>query len=82
MSRLCEEFNVPPSVAVREWRRDRHLVSAILDLRAYHRAWQRVETARDGDDLDRSPHVDLVFRHAADKKRERQAARRREGLMP
>jgi len=76
VSRICEEFGCTPSQALREVRRHRHLVEAILDLRAYHRAYVRVETARDDEEVERTAYVDLVFRHAYERQQAKVAARR------
>jgi len=59
---MCEEFTVPPSVALREWRRHPDLVLRLLDFRGYARAYQRVMDAKDEDALPKDdPYVDLVF---------------------
>lgn len=77
VSRICEEFSCTPSAALREWRRHRHLVVAIIDLRAYARAYDRVERARDGEEFDGDAYADRVMRHAARKARAALDARRK-----
>ncbi|MDP3717089.1 MAG: hypothetical protein Q8T13_04885 [Acidobacteriota bacterium] len=64
VSRIAEEFHLPPSLAVRELRRHRDLVLRVMELRAYADAFHLVRDSKGEDSLPpegANPMVDLVF---------------------
>ena len=64
ISRVCEEFNVLPSAAIRELENDaEHLVFSILACRAFANAkelYDRAKTEKEMNDLPKSRIMDLV----------------------
>ena len=58
ISRICEEFDCLPSVAIEE---PLELVLDILELRGYARAKELLENCEDEGDLPNSPSIDLVW---------------------
>lgn len=76
ISRVCEEFHVDPVRAVKVWRRNRPLVVAVLDLRAYARAYDRVERAQDDEQFAGDAYVDKVLANASRKLRASVARRK------
>lgn len=62
ISRVCEEFGIPPSDAVRELEDgDATLVFDILELRAYVRAKQEIDNATSAGDVKPTPMTRMVF---------------------
>ena len=63
ISRVCEEFNVRPSVAIQELEKDPDLVFSILMCRAFANAkelYDRAKTEKEMNDLPKSRIMDLV----------------------
>lgn len=61
---MCEEFHCLPSEAVRELRRNRAMVSRIVEYRGYANAAEAVRQAKDDTQLPpegENPMVDLYF---------------------
>lgn len=81
ISRVCEEFHVDPLRAVQLWRRNRALVVAVMDLRAYARAYDRVDRARDDEQFAGDRYVDKVFVNAG-RKKQAAIARRKAQQQP
>jgi hypothetical protein len=76
VSRVCEEFHVDPIRALDVWRRNRALVVAVMDLRAYARAYDRVDRARDDEQFAGDVYVDKVLANAGRKLRAAVARRK------
>ena len=63
ISRVCEEFNVRPSVAIHELENDPDLVFSILMCRAFARAkelYERAKSEKEMNELPKSRIMDLV----------------------
>ena len=63
ISRVCEEFNVRSSVAIRELEKDPDLVFSILMCRAFANAkelYDRAKSEKEMNDLPKSRIMDLV----------------------
>lgn len=63
VGRICDEFKVPPSVALREWRRDPDLVRQVMQERGYAYWYHRLMDAKDDSDwpaAGKEPMADLV----------------------
>lgn len=58
ISRLCEEFGIPPSVAVRE---PLALCLRIVEMRAYARVREAARNASQDEQIPKGPLADLVF---------------------
>ena len=62
ISRVCEEFNCLPSAALKEIMNDpAQMAIDIIELRAYSRAKELLDNARDSKDIPDNPMIDRVF---------------------